>query len=406
MKLLWHSVSPLCPTGYGNQTALFAPRLNQIEEYDVAVSSGYGLAGTPVDYRGVRVYPGFDWNQQVLTWRDYHANNEPCLTVTLMDVWPLDHTVFRHVNDTGGLACWVPVDHKPVTPGVEMFLRATQARPIAMSRFGEEQLRVKGFDPLYVPHGVDTELFEPFEDRAAARRYFGLSEDAFIVGMVANNEGVAPPRKAFPQALMAFKDFYDQHPEALLYLHCEMTGNTGMRQGVDLRMLASQFEIPDTAIVATNPSRMVTGVPQSELAALYSSMDVLLNPAYGEGFGVPIIEAQACGTPVIVSDWTAMPELCGAGWKVGGQPWYDCQHYSWFLNPSVDGIVAALEQLHGMPADKVEELRANARSFALQYDAGTITEQHWKPTLEALTRPREVQPLNRAMRRAAAKIAA
>jgi glycosyltransferase involved in cell wall biosynthesis len=395
MKALWHSISPLCPTGYGGQTALFAPRLNNLPDVDLAVSSGYGHAGQPLDFRGVTVYPSFDWNQGIVTWRDKHGGDDPCLVITLMDVWPLDAEVYAHLARTGGLACWVPVDHAPLPPGVEHFLRATEARPIAMSRFGEGELRNAGFDPLYVPHGVDTAIFRPFEDRAKARAWFKIPEDAFVVGMVANNEGVAPPRKAF----------HDTHPDAKLYLHAEVTGNTGMRQGVDFRILAAQFEIPEDAILVTNPDKMITGMPQAELAALYSSFDVLLNASHGEGFGVPIIEAQACGTPVVVSDWTSMPELCGAGWKISGTPWYDCQHYSFFLNPSVEGIAEALTELQAMGASERAALSANAVAFAAQYDADRVLMEHWVPVLEALTRPREVPPLvrpNRAMRRAKA----
>ena len=43
-KLLWHSNAPWAPTGYGQQTGLFAPRL--AEKYDMAISSFYGLEGS------------------------------------------------------------------------------------------------------------------------------------------------------------------------------------------------------------------------------------------------------------------------------------------------------------------------------------------------------------------------
>jgi glycosyltransferase involved in cell wall biosynthesis len=404
VKVLWHSVSPLTPSGYGQQTALFAPRLNRRDDIDLAISSGYGI-NTGFDFDGVKVYPGDDWNKHVLGWREKHAAGEPILTITLMDVWPLDQEMFRHIADTGGLACWVPVDHDPVTPGVGMFLGTTGATPVAMSRFGERALRDAGFDPLYAPHGVETSVFRPAEDRLAMRRFFKLPEDAFVIGMVANNQGVAPPRKAFPQALMAFKDFHDEHPEAILYLHTDIVGNMRLgHQGVDLRILSAQFGIPDSAIIYTNPMKLLEGMQPGELAALYNCMDVLLNPSYGEGFGVPIVEAQACGVPVVVTDWTSMPELVGAGWKVGGEPFYDCQHYSWFRGPSVPGIVEALEALHAMGEAERDELRANARLFALQYDADRVMEDHWGPVIETLTRPREVKPLaNREQRRAAAR---
>jgi glycosyltransferase involved in cell wall biosynthesis len=49
------------------------------------------------------------------------------------------------------------------------------------------------------------------------------------------------------------------------------------------------------------------------MAKIYSAMDVLLNPAMGEGFGITVLEAQACGTPAIVTDFSAMTEVCGGG---------------------------------------------------------------------------------------------
>jgi hypothetical protein len=103
-----------------------------------------------------------------------------------------------------------------------------------------------------------------------------------------------------------------------------------------------------------------------------------------------------------VTDFTAMPELCGAGWLVGGEPWWDPQHGAFFMPPSVEGIVGALEEAYRQRDNF--ELRARAREFALGYDADRVMAEHWTPVLEALTGPREVAPLpNRQLRRAAAR---
>jgi glycosyltransferase involved in cell wall biosynthesis len=54
-----------------------------------------------------------------------------------------------------------------------------------------------------------------------------------------------------------------------------------------------------------------TEVPESALAALYAGADLLLWPSLNEGFGLPPLESMACGTPVVTSIVTSMPEICG-----------------------------------------------------------------------------------------------
>src|SRR5690606_17951882 len=62
------------------------------------------------------------------------------------------------------------------------------------------------------------------------------------------------------------------------------------------------------------------------LNKLYNAADVFILPSAGEGFGVPVIEAQASGCPVIVTDFTAQTELCGAGWLIGVDPFDDLDY--------------------------------------------------------------------------------
>ena len=52
-------------------------------------------------------------------------------------------------------------------------------------------------------------------------------------------------------------------------------------------------------------------VPDADLAALYSLADVFVFPSWLEGFGLPPLEALACGTPVVSSNRPAMPEVLG-----------------------------------------------------------------------------------------------
>lgn len=406
MKIMWLSVAPWAPTGYGQQTGIFAPRI-QAAGHDVAISSTNGLQYTEIMWEGIKCYPAdhTSLNKRMLKHhiRKEYGDSADVQVITLWDIWPwVDPEMGGGMADFDGLniAAWVPIDCKPVPPKTRVALDKYNVTPIAMSRFGEEELRIAGYDPLYVPHGIETAIYRPHDDRDRCKQSMGIDPGRFVVGMVAFNQGIQPPRKAFPQVLLAFKVFHDKHPDALLYLHTEVLG---VYQGLNLLALSEVMGIPNDAISCVPQNKYLGGeISKERMAQVYSAMDVLANPSYGEGFGIPIVEAQACGTPVVVSAWTSMPELCGAGWQVGGQPWYNPSSGGLWLDPDAEQIVAAFEEAYGRRGDM--ELRQQAREFAMQYDADLVMDTYWKPALEQLGRPKEVPPLpNRQVRRAIAK---
>lgn len=378
-KLLWHSNAPWSPTGYGAQTALFLPHL--AERYDLAVSSFYGLEGAPLTWGGVPVLPGLGGtygNESLPYHARKHFAGEPRggLIVTLMDVWVLDPQIIGAHK----AASWVPVDHEPAPPRVIDYFERSGAVPITMSRFGQEMLAE--FDPLYVPHAVDCDVYRPVDKRAARER-MGIDPDCFLVGMVAANKG-NPSRKSFVAALEAFAAFQREHENARLYLHTDVDGT--FSQGVPLLPVMRALGIPPDAVMHTDQYSMhFHPLSPETMACVYSAMDVLLNPAMGEGFGVPILEAQSCGTPVVVTDFSAMREVCGAGWRVSGSRYWTTQG-SWQCMPEVSDIVEALGQCLKLPQAARERLSTQAREHALGYDVRKVLEEHMLPALSEAQR--------------------
>ena len=371
MKILWHSNAPWAPTGYGAQVNLFAQAL--AEKHDLAVSAFYGLEGSRLNWNGIQIYPGLGGefgNLSLVPHAQHHFGAaRDGLVFTLLDVWVLDQAVCQQLN----MASWVPVDHDPVPPRVREFFQTSAAVPVAMSRFGQE--RLAEFDPLYIPHGVDTEVFKPMGREVREQTKF--EEDDFVVGIVAANKG-RPSRKCFQQSLEAFRFFQRRHENAVLYLHTNLDGDENLND------LITALEIPVDSIRVSNQYRMLFNpLPSEAMAKLYASFDVLLNPSAGEGFGVPIIEAQACGTPAIVTDHSAMPEVCGAGWHVPGRPFWTGQR-SWQATPDVEAIVGALEDCYGMAENERMAQGVKARLHAETYSREVVLREHFLPALDEL----------------------
>jgi glycosyltransferase involved in cell wall biosynthesis len=375
LNILFHSNAPWNPSGYGQQVALFAPRLAQ--HCRLTISAFHGLQGARLRWEGIDVWPsvGGTYGDEAILGHAKHCFGalRDGVVLTLLDLPMLDPQIWKRLN----VACWVPLDHDPAPPAVLNFLAETAAVPIALTRLGQD--RLSGLDAMYVPHGIDTSVFGP---RAGARERLGLPEDAFIVGAVAMNKGV-PSRKSLPQIVEAFARFRGRHPEAFLYLHTEITGR--YREGFDLVPLLRHFELEGCVRVADQYRYQYDPEPPEHMADVYSSFDVLLNPAMGEGFGLTVLEAHACGVPAIVTDFTAMSEVCGAGWKIG----YDrvrTPQRSWQAWPRLGEIEDALEACHELDSTARGALARQAREHALRYDVERVMQEHWIPALAELER--------------------
>ena len=387
-RCLIASNAPFVGTGYGVQTAQLSERLVG-DGHEVAIACNFGLQGSETEWNGIKLYPtGVQpYSDDILMAHSQHwasGSQLPSLVLTLFDVWALKNPSIDRIPR---IASWVPIDHKPAPPEVVEWLRKPNVMPIAMSRFGEEMLALEKIECLYAPHAFDGRVFKPtpsFLDaqgkRITGRDIMSAPDDAFVVMMNSANKGRTPPRKSWGENLLAFGLFAQDKPDAVLYLHTDETAALG---GVDLHALLRACNIRPEQVRFVNQYLYRMNMPQTALAALYSDADVLLATSAGEGFGVPVIEAQACGTPVIVSNWTAQPELVGDGWVIDGQPLWDPFQNSWFFTPHIAMIVRALEEAYQRERRATS---AEAVDFAAAYDADRVFAEYWRPVMETLAR--------------------
>ncbi len=349
----------------------------------MAISTFYGLEGAPVKWKDIPLLPGLGGNFGA-EFMPMHAarwgggDPKAPLTVTLMDVWVLPPALTESLD----LVCWTPVDHDPAPPQVKRFFAESGAVPIAMSRFGQEALSQYG--SLYCPHAVDTSTFRQYDQRAV-RDVTGVPQDAFLVGMVAANKG-RPSRKGFAQAFEAWAEFRRRHENAYLYLHTSLRHE--WMQGEDLESLADALEIPPQSMLWADQYRLhFDPHPADQMAQIYSSLDVLLNPTMGGGFEITQLEAAACGVPSITTDFTAMPESAGpTPWKIGradkSSHGFWTGQGSWNTVADVGALVDAMEDAYSMSGKERRALAKRLRRHAEKYDVNRVYEEHMLPAIK------------------------
>lgn len=378
MRILVSSNAHWSSTGYGTQTkGLMTALINM--GHTVAEHAWYGLQGSLVYMRlagqTIPVYPRLShkWGGDTyVAARHFNAQ----LVISLQDIWVLPN------NYAETLPCpwvaWFPIDGSPIPPPVKQ-MAETAAYPVVYSRFGACEMEQAGLPYDYIPHGIDTQTFRPY-DRQEARQQLGIPQDIFFAVMVAANASY-PSRKAHVETFSAFKRFHDTHPDSRLYVHTESRATRST--GLNLEEARDMVGLTADNCQFPNIDDYLLGFSNEFMALMYSAANVLLSPSMGEGFGLPIAEAQACGCPVITQDCTSMSELTINGIAIPkGQPFHSPLG-NWQYIPNVADITKALEQVYTYRNTKNtrKASQMGIRYFRENYDWSVVAERYWRPFL-------------------------
>lgn len=223
---------------------------------------------------------------------------------------------------------------------------------IAVSRFSRDRL-VHHLPALedrvrVVPNGVDARFLEHDRTRAEARKRVERLAGCPLGAPLLANVGSELPRKNMPLLLQVFGRLKASSPTAQL-LKVGRPGHPRWR--ADTVRLAR-----DLGLQMGRDVLLLEGVDDDTLADVYRAADVFISTSLYEGFGLPALEALAVGTPVVVTDRGAFPEIVGeAGWVV---------------EPEAERFVRAVGEALADPRPEERALAGRARAAAFSWEHG------------------------------------
>jgi glycosyltransferase involved in cell wall biosynthesis len=165
------------------------------------------------------------------------------------------------------------------------------AHLIAVSHNAADEVRRHlGLEATVIHEGVDARRFQPAAEAEidAVRAQLGTARYVLCVGTLQQ-------RKNQLGLLRAFAQIQERVPHTLILAGGEGSGAEAVK-----------------TYLAEHPyvrAKWIGYVPESQLTALYSGADTLALPSFWEGFGLPVLEAMACGTPVLTSNCSGLAEI-------------------------------------------------------------------------------------------------
>jgi glycosyltransferase involved in cell wall biosynthesis len=217
---------------------------------------------------------------------------------------------------------------------------------VTPSRWSKQRIAEYGFpaEKIYiVPHGVDIEAFYPLaaSQRSERRQHFEFRDEEVVF----LNIGVALWNKGVDILLRAFANLRRQGYPVRLILK-DQRDVYGISVQETIRSVGREY--PDL-LRAENLAviSLVRGnLGQSQLRSLYGLADCYVSPYRAEGFNMPVLEAIACHTPVIVTRGGATDDYCDdqVAYRISGKPGVvsDADHLARYIEPDLDELTDAM----------------------------------------------------------------
>lgn len=348
-KVLFLTESHHLASGFGTYAKEVLTRLWSTGKYNLAEFASYGdLAKcSHVPWRYYSNSPSNDQEADIYNrnpnnafglWRLNHAllDFKPDIVLTYRDPW-MDMWINESPLRKFFHWVWMPtVDSYPQKrKWIDVFEQCDGI--LAYSEYGIRSLKKqsKFVNTLgCASPGINPNVFKPVEDKKEHKKRLGLPEDSIIVGTVMRNQ----KRKLFIELMKAFKIFIDTAPKEIadktfLYLHTSYPERVGwdiesgiIEYGLGSKVICTYIcrscnswcckkysgAISTCEKCGSKASFMPSvsqGLSTDDLVSVYNTFDLYAQYAICEGFGMPQVEAAACGVPVAATNYSAMEDV-------------------------------------------------------------------------------------------------
>ena len=363
LKILMCSEASFLSSGFGTYANQILKRLHATGKYEIAEFASYGRVNDPQDVSIQWKYYANAVSENDPRWKDYQASSDnqfgrwrfervlldfkPDVVFDVRDYWMSSYQQFSPLRPFYHWILMPTVDSAPQQEEwIDTYIHADAV--FTYSDFGKTTIQEQSNNKInYIDTtspGVDLNTFQPMQNRKELKKALGLAEDSLVVGAVMRNQ----KRKLIPELFKSMKD---------LLAHCEATNNPIGEKiclylhtsypdaGWDIPELLKEYSIGNRvyftyhckhcqhhfASLFTHPLQFCrkcgnksatmpnvsAGVSDYQLAQTMNTFDIYVQYAICEGFGMPQVEAAACGVPIASVDYSAMSDIVR---KLNGYP--------------------------------------------------------------------------------------
>ena len=358
-RILFCSEATFLNTGYATYTREILNYLHSTGKYELAEMASYGERNDPrakdIPWKFYGVVPDSSCSEEEknqynqtptaqfgeLMFEPVCLDFLPDIVCDIRDFWMLD---FAERSPFRPYFKWCIMPTVDARPQARQWVATYESADACLtySEWAGEVLKQQSGDKIkYIgisppsAHGA----YQPIEDKIGLRSSLGIDPNAKIIGTVMRNQR----RKLYPDLFQAFRLLLDSVEDSSnYYLYChtsypdlgwdipELLQQYQLSSKVYFTYICAQTEKPFPSLfrgaIAQSPytgqygaslSNVKNGVEYEDLSKIINLFDLYVQYANCEGFGLPQVEAAACGIPVMATDYSAMESVVR---NLGGTP--------------------------------------------------------------------------------------